>query len=133
MAGSHKPLKERRDSLRESLDPGVNLKYMGQKLQGGQSCDMVELTFGKVGLTPGDRYHAFVSPKSHLMTHWEYTLQSGNKDSWDWQYADVSGVKLAINHTSPPDKSISMGTVRILNQVDAGYFTDPERRLSELK
>jgi len=82
------------------LDEGVNLKYLGKKPQGGETCDVVELTFGKVGLTPGDRYQAFVSPKSQLMTHWEYTLQSGTKGSWDWQYGESGGVKLASNHIS---------------------------------
>ena len=67
------------------------------------------------------------------MTHWEYTLQSGNKGAWDWQYGEQGGVKLASNHTSPPDKSINMGSVRILKEADAGFFTDPQRRLSELK
>jgi hypothetical protein len=111
------------------MDSGVNLKYLGRKPQG----DAVELTFGKVGLTPGDRYQAFVSPKSHLMTHWEYTLQSGNKGSWDWQYGDHGGVKLASTHVSPPDKRIDMGDVRILKDVDSGFFTDPMRKLSDLK
>ena len=34
------------------LDEGVNLKYAGKKPQGGENCDVVEFTFGKVGLTP---------------------------------------------------------------------------------
>jgi hypothetical protein len=111
------------------LEEGVRLKYFGKKPHGGENCDVVELTFGKVGLTPGDRYQAFVSPKTHLMTYWEYSLQSGNKGSWDWQYGDFDGVKLANNHTSPPDKSINMGVVRISKDVDSGYFNDPLRRL----
>jgi len=111
------------------MDSGVNLKYLGRKPQG----DAVVLTFGKVGLTPGDRYQAFVSPKSHLMTHWEYVLQSGDKGSWDWQYGDHGGVKLASTHTSPPDKRIDMGDVRILKDVDSAFFTDPVRKLSDLK
>ncbi len=115
------------------MDSGVNLKYLGKKPMGGESCDVVELSFEKVGLTPGDRYQAFVSPKSHLMTHWEYTLQGGNKGSWDWQYGESGGVKLASNHVSPPDKSINMGTVRVLKEVDGAYFTDPAKRLSDLK
>src|SRR5713101_6002373 len=115
------------------LDEGVNLKYLGKKPHGGETCDVSELTFGKVGLTPGDRYQAFVSPKSHLMTHWEYTLQSGSKGSWDWQYGDYGGVKLASNHVSPPDKSINMGDVRVLKEVDSAFFTDPQRRLADLK
>ena len=115
------------------MDAGVKLKYIGKKPQGGEDCDVVELSFEKVGLTPGDRYQAFVSPKSHLMTHWEYTLQGGTKGSWDWHYGDYGGVKLASNHTSPPDNRIDMGDVRILKNVDSAFFTDPLRRLSELK
>jgi len=67
------------------------------------------------------------------MTHWEYTLQSGTKGSWDWQYGESGGVKLASNHVSPPDKSINMGTVSILKDVDGAYFSDPQKRLSDLK
>src|SRR5437667_28245 len=114
-------------------DACVNLKYIGNKPQGGENCDVVELSFEKVGLTPGDRYRAFVSQKSHLMTHWEYTLQTGAKGSWDWQYGESGGVKLASNHLSPPDNSINMGTVRILKDVDGAYFSDPQKRLSDLK
>jgi len=112
---------------------GVNLKYVGTEKRGPQTFDVVELTFGHVGLTPGDMYHAFVSQKSHLMTHWEYTLHDGTKDSWDWQYGDFHGVKLATNHVDPKGATINMGTVRVLDQVDDGFFTDPARMLSGLK
>ena len=111
------------------LDMGVNLKYLGPKTLGKESYDVVELTFGKVGLTPGDMYHAYVSPKSHLMEHWEYTLQSGAKGSWDWQYAAAGGVKLAKNHTTPEGNSIDMGAVQVLDRTDDALFTDPAKKL----
>ena len=112
------------------MDPGVHLKYLGEKKPG---FDVVELTFGKVGLTPGDRYNAFVSRKSHLMEHWEYTLQSGQTGIWDWQYKTTEGVMLASDHKDPQGKSINMGDPRILNAVDDGYFTDPNKKLADLK
>jgi hypothetical protein len=116
------------------LDGGVNLKYMGEKKRGGETFDEVELTFEHVGLTPGDMYHAFVSQKSHLMTHWEYKLQGGQTGSWDWQYTDTGGIKLAKNHTSEDGKiSISMGDVRILDHAADAFFTDPLHSLSEMK
>ncbi len=116
------------------MDPGVNLKYLGPKTRGHETYDVVELTFDHVGLTPGDKYHAFVSQESHLMTHWQYTLQSGDKGAWDWEYGDYKGVKLASNHPSADHKmSINMGDVRILDAVDDAFFTDPSRSLSELK
>ena len=113
---------------------GVNLKYLGPQKHGDAPADVVELTFGHVGLTPGDMYHAFVSQKSHLMTYWEYTLQSKTKGAWDWQYVDTKGVKLASNHVSSDHKAtINMGNVRILDAVEDGFFTDPSMALSALK
>ncbi len=112
------------------MDPGVHLKYMGEKKPG---FDVVELTFGKVGLTPGDRYDAFVNKTSHLMEHWEYKLQSGQTGAWDWMYTTTEGVKLASDHKDPEGKSINMGNPRILNTVDDGYFTDPNKKLADMK
>jgi hypothetical protein len=116
------------------FDPGVDLKYQGTKACGRDTCDVVELTFDHVGLTPGDKYHAFVSRKSHLMTHWDYILQSGEKGAWDWQYGDHHGVKLASNHPSADHKmSINMGDVRVLDAVEDAFFTDPAKTVSGLK
>ncbi len=116
------------------LEAGVNLKYLGEKKLGNGTFDEVELTFGQVGLTPGDRYHAFVSRDSHLMTHWEYVLQSHNKGSWDWEYTDTNGLKLSKDHISADKKAhISMGDVRVLDSADDAFFTDPAHQLSELK
>ncbi len=115
------------------MDPGVNLKYLGPKTRGNETYDVVELTFGNVGLTPGDKYRAFVSRSSHLMTHWEYTLQSKDKGSWDWQYGDYQGIKLASNHTNAQKASINMGDVRVLDNAEDAFFADPRRPLAQLK
>ncbi len=114
------------------LDQGVHLQYVGPKTQGKEAGEVVRLTFDHVGLTPGDRYDAFVSSQSHLMTHWDFKLQSGDKGAWDWEYADTGGVKLAKNHTSGK-MSIDMGDVRVLDKVDDGFFSNPKRTLAELK
>jgi hypothetical protein len=114
------------------LDPGVHLKYLGQKKLGAKLYDVVELTFDHVGPTPGDRYTAYVSPRSHLMEHWDYVLQSGQKGSWDWQYTAAHGIKLARDHTDSKGKSIGMGDVRVLDTVDNAFFTDPDHNLAQL-
>ena len=111
------------------LDAGVELKYMGMKAHRGQQMDVVQLTFGKVGLTPGDSYQAFVSPKTKLMEHWEYRLQSGNTGAWDWEYTTTGGIKLASNHTKAGGDSINMGKVQVLDKVDDAVFADPARPL----
>lgn len=115
------------------MDAGVNLKYVGERQYKGATADVVELSFGKVGLTPGDRYRAFVSRANKLMTHWEYTLQSGNKGSWDWEYTLVGGIRLARTHTNAEGMEISMGNVRVFRELDPAYFIDPAKGLSNLK
>lgn len=114
------------------LDSGVNLQYLGPKTRGKESGEVVRLTFDHVGLTPGDRYDAFVSSQSHMMTHWDYKLQSGDTGSWDWEYGDHSGLKLAKNHTNGK-MSIDMGDVLVTDTVDDGYFSDPKKMLAALK
>jgi hypothetical protein len=111
------------------LDPGVNLKYVGTKELRGAPFEVVHLTFGNVGLTPGDRYDAYVSPNSHLMEHWTYVLQSGTKGDWDWHYTTTGGIKLASNHTDGAGGSINMGDVKVLNTVDESVFTNPAKSL----
>jgi hypothetical protein len=115
------------------LDAGVNLKYLGKRNYASKTFDVVELSFKNVGLTPGDRYQAYVSPDSQLMEHWEYTLQSGNKGSWDWEYITTEGIKLASNHTNKEDRSINMANPEVLKSVDDAYFSDPGRKLSNLQ
>lgn len=114
------------------MDAGVNLRYLGPKKLGNDSGDQVRLTFDHVGLTPGDRYDAFVSSQSHLMTHWDYKLQGGETGSWDWQYTDTGGIKLGKDHASAK-MSIDMGDVRVLDQVEDAFFSSPARTLAELK
>jgi hypothetical protein len=93
------------------LDPGVNLKYIGEETYDGKACDVVELSFEQVGLTPGDVYHAYVSRESGLMIRWTYTLQSGQTGDWGWRYADAGGIKLASTHRNAEGTEIRMGTV----------------------
>ncbi len=99
------------------LDPGVNLKYAGEEEYKGKKYDVVELSFEKVGMTPGDAYRAFVSRESGLMERWTYTLESGRTGDWEWDYADAGGIKLGSNHRSPEGTEIRMGTVVASPQV----------------
>lgn len=111
------------------MDGGVNLKYLGKKSKAGKECEMVALTFDKVGLTPGDRYEACVSPKTSLMEHWDFKLQSGQTGSWDWEYVTTGGVMLARNHVSADGKTIGMGDVKVMQSADDALFTDPAKSL----
>ncbi len=111
------------------LDPGVNLKYLGTLSRGAKKYEVVELSFGNVGLTPGDRYQAYVSPESGLMEFWEYTLESGNRGAWTWEYATTGGIKLASDHKNAEGRSIHMGTVRVSDSVEDSLFSDPRTKM----
>jgi hypothetical protein len=111
------------------LEPGVRLKYDGEETVNGEACDVVELSFDQVGLTPGDVYRAFVSKQSHLMIHWEYKLQSGQEGSWDWFYTETNGLKLAATHKQADGREITMGNPVASNEVDESLFIDPAKSL----
>lgn len=81
-------------------DPGVILKYGGERQVAEKTYDVIEITFENVGLTPGDTYWAFIDKADRLMHKWEYVLQNRQPPPtvvwWqDWQSFD--GIKLALN------------------------------------
>jgi hypothetical protein len=81
-------------------DPGVNLAYAGQETVDGQTCDKLALSFGKVGLTPGDRYWVYVNRKTGLVDRWAYILQDQPKGGpatiWKWEgWQRFGGIMLA--------------------------------------
>ena len=115
------------------MDPGVSLKYLGEKEHDGETCDVVELTFDNVGLTPGDTYRGFVSQKTGMMGYWQYTLQSDSEGAWTWEYGNHDGLMLAANHKNTEGRQIHMGDVAVFNEVDDAYFTDPAKTLDGLK
>lgn len=49
---------------------------------------MVVLSFDQVGLTPGDRYWAYVNRETGLMDRWAYHLEGMDEadppTAWDW-------------------------------------------------
>ncbi len=115
-------------------DPGVHLKYGGVRNSGGASYDIVELSFDKVGLTPGDRYWAQVNRATHLVDRWSYILQDDPPGSrptaWDWKGWTRRGSLML----APEKVSVRKdGTVRISHPVmdvyealQEAYFTSPE-------
>ncbi len=70
-------------------DPGVRLEDAGETSIGGESYDRVRLTFDHVGLTPGDRYWAYINRRTHRMDRWAYVLEDDPPGSppstWEWK------------------------------------------------
>jgi len=59
-------------------DPGVILTYAGNEKGGQEAWDKIALSFDNVGLTPKDKYWAYVNEKTHLVDKWEYILKGGS-------------------------------------------------------
>jgi len=115
-------------------DPGVHLRDAGEEAIDGRIYDRVLLTFDAVGLTPGDRYWAYINRVSHLMDRWSYLLQDDPPKSaptvWDWRgWRRYGGILLAPEKVSVRKE----GSVRIvhpilevLDTVPSDYFTRPD-------
>jgi len=82
------------------LDPGVNLKYIGEdSTQDGQMADVLELTFENVGLTPNNRYGVYIDKETGLVCQWAYYRDREDAEPrftlpWtDWK--EYSGIMLS--------------------------------------
>lgn len=54
-------------------DTGVTLKYIGEKTDTKErQCDVVELTFSGVGVTPDNKYHVYIDQESKLVSQWAF-------------------------------------------------------------
>lgn len=117
------------------LDPGVHLAYEGTESVDGREHDVLLLTFGEVGLTPGDRYWAYVDRESDLMTRWAYRLQSQAEDAeptvWEWQgwnWYETGGrrVRLADRRQQVGnDRVLDLSPIEISDRVPDGLFDAP--------
>jgi hypothetical protein len=108
-------------------DPGVRLSYDGEVSEGGATYDRVLLRFDGVGLTPGDRYWAYVDRATGLMRRWAYVLEgqpAGSQPTiWEWKgWARHGGILLA------PEKVRVGGpeSARIVHPLLAVYDALPE-------
>jgi len=94
-------------------DSGVHLKYDGEETGDGTLYDKVLLTFDDVGLTPKDRYWAFVNRKTHRMDKWAFVLQNDKGEPgtdapsmWRWNHwAKYGGIMLSDEKVSADGKT----------------------------
>jgi len=112
-------------------DPGVNLTYAGEETIDGKVYDKLGLTFGKVGLTPGDHYTAYFNRDTHLMDRWAFVLESMKKEDppsvWKWEgWQKYGNIMLAPhrNHVGD-DKKLELGDISAPAQLADAVFTSP--------
>jgi len=115
-------------------DPGVRLAYAGETTENGVLYDRVELTFDGVGLTPRDRYWAYVNRTTHLMDRWSYILQDdppGKEPTmWDWKGWSRHGRILLspekVSVRREPRVRILHPVLEVYDTLPDAYFTRPD-------
>jgi hypothetical protein len=106
-------------------DTGVTLKYLGEDtLMTGDRCNLLQLTFEKVGDTPQNKYHVYVDLSDNLVKQWAY-FSNSTQDSanfvrpWD-NYKQYGKILLSA------DRSDSSGprNVSVAQTLDPKLFTE---------
>jgi hypothetical protein len=78
-------------------DTGVTLKYLGEDTAAnGLMCNILELTFKNVGVTPDNKYRVYVDLKDNLVKQWAYykdAAQDSASQVWPFdnykKYGDI--------------------------------------------
>jgi hypothetical protein len=114
-------------------DPGVNLAYDGEEKIDGKTYDKLALSFGNVGLTPGDRYWAYINRDTGLMDRWAFILQDMPKDgppsAWAWDGWQKYGNIMLAPHRSQlngGDRKLELGDIAVYDKLPDSVFTSPE-------
>jgi hypothetical protein len=116
-------------------DPGVNLTYAGQETVDGVAYDKLHLSFGKVGLTPGDQYWAWINPGTHLMDRWAYLLQTqpGKEQdkeptTWQWKgWQRFGQIQLApTREMVGGEGKLELSDLAVFDTLPDSVFTSPD-------
>jgi len=122
-------------------DPGVKVETAGTADFDGRPSDILHITFGPVGLTPGDHYWAYIDRNSHLMTRWAFFLQGDEgtpalekASAWDWaDWQRVGGVMMSRDRrqVGGEGRRIHFPVLAVLDRVDPKVFSDPTAGMPE--
>ena len=110
-------------------DPGVALAVDGEESKGGETWDKLRLTFDNVGLTPKDKYWAYVNRKTGLVDRWDYVLKGERKPptTFTWQnWKKYGNVMLADDRRNPADDArIYFPVLEVPGSLPDVLFTAP--------
>jgi hypothetical protein len=110
-------------------DPGVALALDGEETKGGETWDRLRLTFDGVGLTPKDKYWAYVNRKTGLVDRWDYVLKGESKPptTFTWQnWRKYGTVMLADDRRNPADGTrIYFPVLEVPGSLPDALFTAP--------
>ncbi|MFO8233523.1 MAG: hypothetical protein R6U20_12780 [Longimonas sp.] len=115
------------------LDSGVNRSLETTEAFGEENeDDVLHLTFGDVGLTPGDRYWMRIDSETNRVAGWAFHLENMPEDAdprtFDWMDEttfehDAGTIYLyARKQSADGDMAITMPTLRLPDTVDDALF-----------
>jgi hypothetical protein len=79
---------------------GVKVADGGMKEMDGVKCQVLQLSFESVGLTPKDSYNLYLDPQSGLLTSWDYMPEPGKMEHMTWtDYQKSGGLTIATDHS----------------------------------
>jgi hypothetical protein len=113
-------------------DPGVTLTYDGTETIDGKTYDKLALSFQNVGLTPGDRYWAWINRDTGLMDRWAYILESMPKEgpatAWTWEGWQKHGNIMLAPHRGQVggDRKLELSDIAVSDQLPDSVFTSPD-------
>jgi len=110
-------------------DPGVALALDGEEKTPEGEWDKLRLAFESVGLTPKDRYWAYVNRKTHLVDRWDFILQDekGPASTFLWKgWKKHGNVMLADDRVDPKDGTrIHFPVLEVPASIPEAAFTTP--------
>ena len=108
-------------------DTGVTLKYIGKKTaKNGVNCDVIQLTFEKVGDTPQNKYYVYVDPQTNLVVQWDYFADAGDaqpKLSTPWENWQTYG-KIKLSDSRGERK---MSNIAVFDMLPDKVYQSPEK------
>lgn len=109
-------------------DAGVSLSLDGVEKGKDATWDKLLLTFDNVGLTPKDKYWAFVNRDTHLVDRWDFVLM-GEKvqpSGFEWKgWKSYGRIKLADDRVSKGGTRIYFPVLDVPQSVDDAVFSKP--------
>lgn len=107
-------------------DDGVTLKYAGRDTtQDGRKCDVLQLAFANVGVTPDNKYRIYVDDETRLVTQWDYFESATDTEprfTTPWANWKRYGAIMLSN-----DRGRSKHTaIGVFREMDTSVFESPD-------
>jgi hypothetical protein len=122
----------------KGFDPGVNRSYAADSSTAEH--DVLHLTFGEVGLTPGDEYWLHVSTETGRLDRWAFHLQGMSENdppqaftwtNYETLQAPEGPVELAVRKEAiGAEQAILTNELALPSSPPQGAFSAPEPMLS---